>query len=145
MWSVADKTLLDTDILSELMRDVNVAVRSKARAYLSEHGRLTLSVITVLEIVKGLHKARRDEEVERFLDALSSAEVLTLGTTEATLAGRIYADLERIGRPIGRADPIVAAIAITHGLTLATGNVSHYDFVRQAGYERVLTDWRSAT
>lgn len=48
-----NRTLLDTDILSEILkrRDANVA--AKAVAYLAEHGRLTLSSISLLEVVRG--------------------------------------------------------------------------------------------
>ena len=33
---------------------------------------------------------------------------------------------DRAGQPIGRCDPMIAAIAIIHGLELVTGNTSHY-------------------
>ncbi|WP_242057800.1 MULTISPECIES: hypothetical protein [Nostoc] len=59
------------------------------------------------------------------------AQVLTLELTDAELAGRIYADLERTGQPIGLADAIIAAMsgdkplcvyAIQQNLTLVSGN-----------------------
>lgn len=61
-----NKTLLDTDILWEVFkrRDANVA--AKAAAYLAEHGRLTLSSITVLEAVHGYRRVGRDAQVESF-------------------------------------------------------------------------------
>jgi tRNA(fMet)-specific endonuclease VapC len=65
---VADKTLLDTDILSELMRGKNERIRARAESYLERHGRLTISVITILEIVKGLQKAARQDALKRFLE-----------------------------------------------------------------------------
>jgi len=48
-----------------------------------------------------------------------------LDVAAAELAGRITGDLDRIGQPIGRADPMIAAIAIDQGLELATGNTAH--------------------
>jgi len=59
----------------------------------------------------------------------------------ATLAGRIYADLERAGRPIGRADPLVAAAALVHGCDLITGNVAHFEVVRGVGYPLMIDNW----
>jgi predicted nucleic acid-binding protein len=58
------------------------------------------------------------------------------------MAGRIYADLERIGQPIGRADPIIAAIALRYDLTLITGNVAHYQRIQTLGYGLKLDNWR---
>ncbi len=69
--------------------------------------------------------------------------MLTLTTKSAELAGRIYAELERTGQPIGRADPIVAAIAIAENLLLATGNTKHYERIQQLGYALRLTNWRT--
>ena len=60
---VVPKTLLDTDIFSELMRGKNEVVRARADAYLKQHDRLTISTITVLEVAKGLHKVRREARI----------------------------------------------------------------------------------
>ncbi len=54
-----NKALLDTDIYSEILRGVNATVTAHARTYRQAHGRLTLSVITVMEMVKGLQKVQR--------------------------------------------------------------------------------------
>jgi predicted nucleic acid-binding protein len=45
---MAAKALLDTDILSELMRARNPVVVAQGVAYKTEHGRFTISVLTVL-------------------------------------------------------------------------------------------------
>ena len=73
---------------------------------------MTVSTITILEIVKGFHKVHREEKLLQFLSTVTTAEILTLSIKSAEIAGRIYAELERTGQPIGRADPIVAAIAL---------------------------------
>jgi tRNA(fMet)-specific endonuclease VapC len=138
------EALLDTDILSEVMKGRNAAVRSRATAYLATEGAFTISAVTVLEVVKGLHKARRDRELDRFLKTLSSLRVLPLAQPEAVLAGKIYGDLERLGTPIGRADPMIAATAIVHGLVLVTGNEEHYRRVDEAGHALVMDNWKTA-
>jgi len=80
----------------------------------------------VLEIVKGLHKIRREDRIEQFLKLLPALEVLPLDLQSAEIAGRIHADLELAGQPIGRADPMIAAVALRNDRTLVTGNQSHY-------------------
>ena len=137
-----DKSLLDTDIFSEVLKGIDGQVAAQATAHRAVFGRYTISVITVLEIVKGLHKLQREDRVRQFLDGLSAVDILTLGVPGAELAGRIYADLERTGQPIGRADPIVAALAILFDLVLVTGNQAHYQLIRELGYDLRLGNWR---
>jgi len=121
-----DEALLDTDIFSEILKGIDQSVVSKATAYRAVFGYYTISIITVIEIVKGFHKLQREDRIQQFLARLPTVKLLTLDLRSAELSGRIYADLERTGQPIGRADPMIAAIALRHGLTLVTGNVSHY-------------------
>lgn len=137
-----DRALLDTDIFSEILKGIDQTVVAQATAYLTIFGRYTLSTITVLEIVKGLHRIQREDRVQRFLVGLSTVELLTLNLSSAELAGRIYADLERTGQPIGRADPMIAAIALDHDLTLVTGNLSHYQRIQTLDYSLKLDNWR---
>lgn len=137
-----DKTLLDTDILSEILKGFDRAVAARAAAYRAVWGRYTISTITVVEVVKGLHKVGRQDAIQRFLAGLSSEELLTLDLQSAELAGRIYGDLERTGQPIGRADPMIAAIALQHGLTLVSGNLTHYRRIEALGYGLKLENWR---
>ena len=47
------KALLDTDILSALMRG-NPAVSTRARGYLDEHAAFAFSITTRYEILRGL-------------------------------------------------------------------------------------------
>ncbi|MFI5454140.1 MAG: hypothetical protein ACHRXM_01685 [Isosphaerales bacterium] len=68
--------------------------------------------------------------------------MLEFGRPAAEVAGRIWGDLDRTGQPIGFADPMIAAIALTHGLELATGNISHYQRIQQLGYPLTLANWR---
>lgn len=138
-----DKALLDTDIFSETLKGIDPHVVAKATAYRSSIGYYTISVITVLEIVKGFHKLQREGRIQQFLAGISMVELLSLDLRSSELAGRIYADLEREGQPIGRADPIIAAIALHHDLTLVTGNFSHYRRIQTLGYGLKLDNWRT--
>jgi len=137
-----DKALLDTDIFSEILKGINRNVVAQATTYRAIFRRYTISAITVTEIVKGLHKAQRTQQVEQFLNGLTSVDILALDTSSAILAGRIYGDLERTGQPIGRADPLIAAIAIQNNLVLVTGNEAHYQRIQSLGYALQLDNWR---
>ncbi|MCS6861564.1 MAG: type II toxin-antitoxin system VapC family toxin [Abditibacteriales bacterium] len=138
-----DKALLDTDIFSEILKGIDQNVAAKATAYRSTFGHYTISVIMVMEIVKGFHRLQREDRIQQFLAGLPTVEVLMLDLRSSELAGRIYADLERTGQPIGRADPMIAAIALQHDLTLVTGNLSHYQSIQALGYDLKLDNWRA--
>lgn len=136
------KALLDTDILSETLRGVNTSVTRNAKAYLDVHGRFSLSVITVMEMVKGFQKVQRPQKITSLLALVASEEVLDLDREAAEQAGRIWGDLDRTGQTIGLADPMIAAIALQHGLELVTGNTAHYQRIQQLGYPLTLANWR---
>jgi tRNA(fMet)-specific endonuclease VapC len=136
------KCLLDTDTLSEILRGINQTVAARSVAYLTLFARHTISVITVIEIVRGFHRRQLEDRIQRFLALESDMELLTLDALSAELAGRITADLERSGQTIGWADPMIAAIALRHRLTLVTGNLSHYERIQDLGYGLQLDNWR---
>src|SRR5713101_1735857 len=62
------RTLIDTDILSDFLRGKNVHVVDRANAYLRDHGRFTISVVTVFEIVRGRHQANQLDRALKFLE-----------------------------------------------------------------------------
>jgi tRNA(fMet)-specific endonuclease VapC len=69
-------------------------------------------------------------------------EVLAFDRSASELAGRIAGELERVGRPVGVADPMIAAIALTQGLQLVTGNTTHFQRIQQLGFPLTLVNWR---
>jgi tRNA(fMet)-specific endonuclease VapC len=137
-----NKALLDTDIYSEVLKAINPTVTQNATTYRQQHGVLTLSSVTLMEIVRGFQRNLSARRLQHFLAAVASEEVLPFDQSTAELAGRIAGDLERVGRPIGMADTIIAAIALVHGLELATGNTAHFQRVQQLGYPLTLVNWR---
>ncbi len=137
-----NKALIDTDIFSELGKGVNQTVAGNGAAYRAAFGRYTVSVITVMEIVRGFQKKQSPRRLQAFLTNIASEEVLAFDQAAAELAGRIIGELERLGQPIGRADPMIAATALQAGLELVTGNTAHYQRIQQLGHHLVLVNWR---
>jgi predicted nucleic acid-binding protein len=137
-----NKSSLDTDILSEIVKGIDPNVAGNAAAYRNAFGRYTLSVISIMEIVRGFQQKQSTRRLQRFLSVIASEEILSFDRTAAELAGRIAGDLDRTGQPIGRADPMIAAIALGHGLELVTGNTAHYQCIQQLGYQLTQVNWR---
>lgn len=138
-----NQALLDTDTFSEILKAKNSRVVRNARAYRQQFGCYTISVITIIEIVKGFRKRGFLDRIDSFVGSLATEEVLPLTIADSVVAGQIYGELERTGRTIGRADPLIAGIALTRGLTLVTGNTKHFERIVDLGFPLALEDWRS--
>ena len=138
-----NKALLDTDILSEIIKGVDQTVAGHATSYRRAFGHYTLSAITVMEIVQGFQKNQSTRRLVAFVASLAAQEVIGFDEADGELAGRIAGELERTGRPIGAGDSMIAAIALAHGLELVTGNTAHFARVQLLGYPLTLVNWRS--
>ena len=116
----------------------------RQRLTLMSFGRVTISAITVTELVDGFARIQREDRIDKLLSELIEKrhECLVLDYQSAVLAGRIFGDLYRIGQPIGNADPFIAAIAIAEGIPLVTGNMKHFERIRDAGFPLQLESWR---
>jgi tRNA(fMet)-specific endonuclease VapC len=138
-----NRALLATDIYSEVLKALDPNVTRNATVYRQAQGILTVSVVTVMEVIQGLQKVQASpRRIQRFRDNVALEQILIFDQTSADLAGQIAGDLDRVGRPIGRCYPMIAAIALVHGLELATGNTAHYQRVQQLGYPLGLVNWR---
>ncbi len=137
-----NQSLLDTDILSEVSKGINQTVIRNATAYRQAHGFLTLSVISVMEVIQGYQRVGASNRMQAFRNAIASEEVMPFDQPAADLAGHIAGDLDRVGRPIGWCDPMIAALAMVNGLERVTGNTTHYQRVQQLGYPLILANWR---
>lgn len=136
------RQLLDTDILSEVIKGKHEMVAARAAAYLEAERRFTTTAVTVAEVVYGFRRLGREDRIAAFEESLPHVDVLPFDGAAARIAGRINADLQRQGRVIGMPDVMIAAIALRHGLTLVTGNVAHFEYVRSLGHDLGIDNWR---
>jgi tRNA(fMet)-specific endonuclease VapC len=101
-----------------------------------------LSVITVSELLHGVHRAG-DDRVRRakrsaFVEAvIDRFPLLAMDLPTARAHAELWADLAAAGRLIGAHDLWLAATAVAHDLTLATLNVR--EFRRVPGL--AVEDW----
>jgi predicted nucleic acid-binding protein len=125
--------VLDTNVLSELMKPAPASkVTSWARARPARD--LYLSSITQAEILHGimlLPKGRKRDAIEAAAASMFEIEfagrVLAFSSDAATPYARIAVERRRAGRPISHFDAQIAAIALTHGATVATRNVDDFE------------------
>lgn len=124
--------LIDTDLLVDHERDA-VSIDS----LLGDEER-AISVITVSELLHGVHRAQGARRIRRraFVEhILGGLEPVPITEPVARLHAEVWADLSSRGETIGAHDLWIAATAIAHGLGVATRNVA--DFSRVPGL-RVL-------
>lgn len=133
-------TLIDTDIMLDILRGRNEQVRSNALRYLEVYPCYTISQITLAELAHGFFK--REGSLASIERLLASVEVLPLTDRAAMLAGQISATLENAGLTIGIADTLIAAIAIDDDRVLVTANEKHFQRVVELGYPLPIENWR---
>lgn len=131
------QVLLDTDILSAILRK-NDLVIPKARAYLVEHSRFTLSILTQYEILRGLKTKGANQQAIVFDRFCTRNTILSVTEEVAVKAADIYADLSRRGELIGDADILIAATALVNGLGVVTNNEDHFRRIRDLHIENWL-------
>ena len=125
------KYLFDTDTLSELMRRAPSPTLLRRLAATSPDDQATSS-ITLGELLYGAHRLRERsaELIERIEQTVTvNLPVLPFDADAAREYGRLRAHLEAEGTPIGDADMRIAAVALTGGLVVVTGNVRHFERV----------------
>lgn len=132
--------LLDTDILSNLMKRTPSSTLVAKVASVSAEQQFTSS-ITLGELVYGTHRMRERtaslmEKIEATL--LPNLPVLAFDAAAAQRYGKVRAELERLGTPIGDADTRIAAIALSNDLKVVTGNERHFQRVPELGIENWL-------
>lgn len=127
--------LIDTDMLVDLKRGVaNSAVESA----IGDEDR-AISVITVSELLHGVHRASGAQRTHRsaFVEyVLCGMRAIEITEQVARVHADVWAQLASNGQAMGAQDLWIAATALAHGMGLATGNAD--EFKRIPGL-RVIT------
>ena len=92
---------------------------------------VALSSITLFELHVGIQKSgspsARLEQLDHFV---SLTRVIDFSSREAAAAAELRATLERLGRPIGPLDNLLAGTALAHQATFVTRNLKEFSRVR---------------
>jgi tRNA(fMet)-specific endonuclease VapC len=132
-----ERSLLDTDILSAIMRNHPLAI-TQANAYLSLHHQFSFSIITQYEILRGLKAKGLINQISSF-DLLCRISYIVPLTDEVIIkASNICADLYKFGLIISDADILIAASAIVNGFKLITNNTKHFERIAGLNIENWL-------
>ncbi len=125
--------LLDTNVISEVMK---VVPSANVLKWLNDQtsSAVHVSAVTVGEIEYGLRilpdgrrRLQLKEKFEQFIALAFAQRVLGYDEAEARLYGEIMGLRKELGRPMSVPDGQIAAIARSHGLSVATRNTRDFE------------------
>jgi tRNA(fMet)-specific endonuclease VapC len=128
--------LLDTNVIITYLNNRSTAIRGRLQ-------QIPVQDICVCSVVKselfyGANKSNNPvKTLSKQKEFLSEFVSLPFDDRSAEVYGSIRADLERKGTPIGAYDLQIAAIAISHNLTLVTHNTREFARIDRLNHE----DW----
>ena len=128
--------LLDTNIISYFLRGKEPLIKERLSSTNPEN--IFIPSIVLAELEYGAIKSGRYEKLKPIISEFARHfSVLPFDLDCVQAYGLIRAELERKGTPIGLNELLIASIALTHGHTLVTHNVSEFGRVRGL----VVLDW----
>jgi tRNA(fMet)-specific endonuclease VapC len=131
--------LLDTNACIALINRTSEPVRKRFSKAVESGEQMWVASVSVYELWYGVAKSAQTEantlRLKMFL--AGSLRVLEFGEEDARCAGEIRNSLERIGKPIGTYDLLIAGQALSRKLTLVTANAREFGRVKGLVWE----DW----
>jgi tRNA(fMet)-specific endonuclease VapC len=110
-----DVALLDTDTLSEVLKQRNPPVAKHAAAYIQAHGQFCFSAFTKFEILRGYKESKATRQIPKFAHFCSQSLVLPVTDPIFDRAADLWVVARQGGHPHGDADLLIAATALEHG------------------------------
>lgn len=131
--------LLDTNIVSDLVRNPQGKVAKHVRAVGEKH--VCTSIIVAAELRYGADKKGSRRLSSQLHAVLEVLEILPFETPADTSYGLLRTQLEHAGTPIGANDLLIAAQALMLGCVIVTDN--EREFSRVEGLR--LQNWLRST
>lgn len=105
---------------------------TKLRALIARGDGIVTTRFNVAELFVGVYRSRNPEVETNTVEALlSGVGILEFGHREARLFGQLTAHLQKLGRPTGDMDVLIASTVLTAGHVLVTDNRSHFADIRE--------------
>ena len=133
------KYLLDTNVCIAL---INGHIGSGPQTILKSSGigeQICVPSVSVFElwygVAKSVHTDANTKRLKLFLEG--QTQLVEFGEEDVRRAGEIRDRLERMGKPIGTYDVLIAGQALARGFTLVTTNAREFARVKRLRWE----DW----
>jgi tRNA(fMet)-specific endonuclease VapC len=130
------KLMLDTNICIYIIKQQPPTVLNRFLEY--QIGDIGISSITISELRYGVAKSKYKEKNTKALDEfIIPLEIVPFDERAAMVYGDVRASLEIAGTPIGSMDYLIAAHALSLGVTLVTNNTREFNRIPHLS----LVDW----
>ena len=121
--------LIDTDVIIWYMRG-----NQKALKALEKYNNFAISVVTYMELVQGM---RNKNELASLRKALKSWNTKIIYITEEISSkAMFYIEQHYLSHSMQLADALIGATAVSHGISLLTGNAKHYKILKEIEISR---------
>lgn len=128
------KFLLDTNICIYIIKKNPESVIQRLTSHNIQE--CAISSITYAELIYGAEKSSNPEKNHRTVEKfIVPFEILPWDNNCAKFYGEIRTYLEKRGEPIGILDEMIAAHALSEGVTLVTNNEKHFKRVPELNFE----------
>ena len=128
------KYMLDTNICIYAIKQRPEQVFIRLQEY--DPKEICISSVTYAELVHGVEKSQAIEKNRLALALLlANIEIVSFDSLAAESYGKIRADLEKAGTPIGPLDMMIAGHARSLGYTIVTNNTKEFQRVRDLKLE----------
>lgn len=115
--------LLDTNVLSHHMR----GTPGLAHRFIQHSGRLTTPTLVLAELYAGAYLLKDPAPLlGKIADILSFVEIIGFDADCPETFGKLRGYLQRRGLVVPPIDLLIAAVALTHDLTLVTSNTADF-------------------
>ena len=115
--------LLDTNVLIDMFKGNQ---RVQERIFRAEFHNCCISEITLAELYVGAFKGGRPKQLQEIAFVCKRVRILPI-TTALERYARLRVQLERKGEAIDDFDLLIAATALSEGLTLVSHNLRHFE------------------
>jgi tRNA(fMet)-specific endonuclease VapC len=128
--------MLDTNVISDLLKDPKGKVARRIARVGDDS--ICTSIVVAAELRYGCAKSGSRKLLKAVEDILDEIVVLPLDVPADAEYGRIRAELEGAGKPIGSNDLLIAAHAYATNATIVTANSDEFKRVRGLKVENWL-------
>jgi tRNA(fMet)-specific endonuclease VapC len=131
------ESLLDTSIVIGFLKGEQNVV-TNVEDYVEEYNRISLSILTYYEILRGLKYLGNEQKIRSFEALMDNSEIITLDRAIMKRASELYAALMRRGELIEDADILIAASCLINGMVLVTADEEHFRRIEDLDVENWL-------
>ena len=126
--------MLDTDSVSLIIRKNPSLIKNLIK---HEEDEICISAITYAELSYGLEKKGSERLFLEVNTVVGKLSIVDFDETQSRMYGKIRAELEKSGTPLGDLDMFIAAAALSRNAILVSHNIRHFSKIKGIKVE----DW----